>query len=224
MTFAKRLRRLMVVALAISGTGLFAQPQKLLPVPIELPKPGYEGTPANLSIGNLEKVSIKERPPFLAPSGVTNVAKGKKVASTEKDPVVGDLSMITDGDLTQADGNYVELGPGPQSITIDLESPHEIYGILFWHYFQPRVYFSVVVQTADDELFSKNVKTWFNNDTNEKCKLGTGKNLNYIESYEGKLVDAKGVVARYVRLYSAGNNVNELNHYIEVEVFGRPAK
>jgi hypothetical protein len=27
-----------------------------------------------------------------------------------------------------------------------------------------------------------------------------------------------------VRFYSAGNNANELNDYIEVEVFGRPAK
>ena len=41
---------------------------------------------------------------------------------------------------------------------------------------------------------------------------------------EGKLVDARGSRARYVRLYSNGSNANELNHYIEVEVFGRPAK
>jgi hypothetical protein len=213
----------MVAALCLSGIGVHAQ-QKLVPVPIELPKPGYEGTPANLSIPNLEKISIRERPPFLAPAGVTNVGKGKKVTSTEKDPVVGEVAMVTDGDRTQAEGNYVELGPGVQSITIDLESAHEIYGILFWHYFQPRVYFSVVVQTADDEGFSKNVQTWFSNDVNNKTKTGVGKNLNYIETYEGKLVDAKGVVARYVRLYSAGNNVNDLNHYIEVEIFGRPAK
>jgi len=31
---------------------------------------------------------------------------------------------------------------------------------------------------------------------------------------------AKG---RYVRLYSKGNTTNKLNHYIEVEVFGKPA-
>jgi hypothetical protein len=203
--------------------GLFAQSAKLVPVPIQLPKPGYEGTPANLSIANLEKVSTKERPPFLAPSGVTNIAKGKKVASTEKDPVVGELGMITDGDTSQVDGNYVELGPSIQSVTIDLDSSQEIYGILFWHYFQPRVYFSVVVQTADDESFTKNLHTWFNNDTGNKAKQGAGKDMNYIETYEGKLVDTKGVRARYVRLFSAGNNVNDLNHYIEVEVFGRPS-
>src|ERR1039458_1179712 len=161
---------------------------------------------------------------FVTPAGVTNVAKGKKVTSSEKDPVVGDLDMVTDGDDAQIDGNNVELGRGVQWVIIDLEAPQEIYGVLFWHYYQPRVYFSVIVQTADDEAFTKNVQTWFNNDTNNKAKQGAGKNLNYVETYEGKLVDCKGAQARYVRFYSAGNNANELNDYIEVEVFGRPAK
>ena len=48
--------------------------------------------------------------------------------------------------------------------------------------------------------------------------------MNYVETSEGKLVDAKGSRTRYVRLYSRGNSANELNHYVEVEVFGRPAK
>jgi hypothetical protein len=172
----------------------------------------------------MEKPSGKERGPFLAPAGVTNVAKGKKVTSSEKDPVVGDLDMVTDGDDSQIEGNNVELGRGVQWVTIDLASPHEIYGVLFWHYYQPRVYFGVIVQTADDEGFTKNVQTWFNNDAGNKAKQGAGKNLNYVETYEGKMVDCKGAQARYVRLYSGGNNANALNDYIEVEVFGRPAK
>ena len=53
--------------------------------------------------------------------------------------------------------------------------------------------------------------------------LGAGKDLNYIETYQGKLIDAKGVKGRYVRLYSNGNTTNKLNHYIEVEVWGKPA-
>jgi hypothetical protein len=215
---------LVVAALGMGAASLCAQATKLVPAPIELPKPGQEGTPPNFNIPNLEKPSNKPRSPFLVPPDVTNVAKGKKVTSSEKDPLVGDLAMITDGDTEQVEGNDVELGPGVQWIAIDLESPQEIYGILFWHYFQPRVYYSVIVQTADDEAFKQNVQTWFNNDINNKAGLGAGKNLNYIETYEGKLVDTKGVKARYVRLYSAGNNANALNHYVEVEVFGRPAK
>jgi hypothetical protein len=48
--------------------------------------------------------------------------------------------------------------------------------------------------------------------------------MNYVETSEGRLIDAKGAIARYVRLYSNGNNADEMNHLIEVEVFGRPVK
>ena len=89
---------------------------------------------------------------------------------------------------------------------------------------RPRVYFDVIVQLADDAAFKKNVRTLFNNDHDNTSGLGAGKDMNYVETAEGKLVDAKGARARYVRLYSKGNNANELNHYVEVEVFGRPAK
>ena len=52
---------------------------------------------------------------------------------------------------------------------------------------------------------------------------GIGKARPYIETNLGKLIDAKGMTARYVRLHSGGNTANDLNHYIEVEVFGKPA-
>ena len=222
-----KLKLNLTIALAALGMGaasLYAQAPKLVPAPIELPKPGLEGTPPNFNIPNLEKPSSKPRPPFLVPECVTNVAKDKKVTSSEKEPLVGDLTMITDGDTEQVEGNDVELGPGVQWVVIDLAASQDIYGILIWHYFQPRVYYSVVVQTADDAGFTQNLQTWFNNDIDNKAGQGAGKNLNYIESFEGKLVDAKGVKARYVRLFSAGNNANKLNHYVEVEVFGKPAK
>ena len=44
------------------------------------------------------------------------------------------------------------------------------------------------------------------------------------EVAEGKLFDPKGAKGRYVRLYSNGNTTNDLTHYVEVEVYGRPAK
>lgn len=202
--------------------GAIGQTQNLVPIPIELPKPGFGGTPENLPRTNLEKPS--KRGPFLAPAGVVNVAKGKKVTSSDKEAAAEDLEMITDGDKTQVEGNYIELGPGVQSVTVDLGSMNEVYAVLFWHFPTPRVYFGVVVQSADDAAFTKNVQTLFSNDLENKTGTGIGKDMNYIENFQGKLVDAKGVRARYVRLYSNGNNSNALNHYIEVEVFGRPAK
>jgi hypothetical protein len=199
--------------------------QKLAPIPFQLPKPMFEGTPQNLSVPNLQKPLGRPRDPFLAPAGVTNVAKGKKVTSSDMEPVIGELEQVTDGDKKGAEGSFVELGPGLQHVTIDLGAPQEVFAVLFWHFHKtPRVYLDVVVQLADDAAFKKNVRTLFDNDHDNTSGLGAGKDMNYVETAEGKLVDAKGSVARFVRLYSKGNNANDLNHYVEVEVWGRPAK
>jgi len=199
--------------------------QKLVPIPIQLPKPMFEGTPQNLSVPNLQKPLGRPRDPFLAPAGVTNVARDKAVLSSDMEPVIGDIEQVTDGDKKGAEGSFVELGPGAQHVTVDLGAPHEVFAVLFWHYHKtPRVYFDVVVQVADDAGFTKNVHTIFNNDHDNTSGMGAGKDMNYVETAEGRLVDARGHRARYVRLYSSGSNANELNHYVEVEVFGRPAK
>jgi hypothetical protein len=197
----------------------------LVPIPIQLPKPMFEGTPQNLAVPNLMKPLGRPRDPFLAPAGVTNVSKGKKVTSSDMEPVIGEIDQVTDGDKKGADGSFVELGPALQHVTIDLGALHEVYAVVIWHFHKtPRVYLDVVVQVADDADFKKNVRTLFNNDHDNTSGLGAGKDMNYVETAEGKLVDAKGAKARYVRAYSRGSSANELNHYVEVEVFGRPAK
>ena len=80
-----------------------------------------------------------------------------------------------------------------------------------------------MAQVSDDPKFETGVTTIYNNDSANELGLGAGKDQPYIEAYQGKLMDAKGVKGRYVRLYSKGNTTNKLNHYIEVEVFGKPA-
>ena len=64
----------------------------------------------------------------------------------------------------------------------------------------------------------------FNNDLDNTSGMGVGQDPHYVETSEGRLIDAKGVKGRFVRLYSNGNNANDLNHYIEVEVWGKPLK
>jgi len=199
----------------------------LVPLDIKLPAPMFVGTEKPIRVGNLRKFSIGERPPFPAPVGTINVALGKPVSGSDDAPIIGEIEMITDGDKEAADGSYVELGPFTQHITIDLQAEHNIYAVVIWHFHQePRVYFDVVVQVADDADFISNVRTLFNNDIDNSAGLGAGKDMHYIETYEGELIDcfSKGIKARYVRLYSNGNNFNDLNHYIEVEVYGKPAK
>ena len=197
------------------------------PIDIKLPKPMFVGTPTDTKVPNLEKPLGKARPPFLAPEGTKNVALGKPIASSDEEPIIGEIEMITDGDKEAADGSYVELGPFVQHVTIDLEAMYDIYAIVAWHYHkQARVYFDTVVQVADDADFITNVKTVFNNDIDNSAGLGVGKDMHYMETNEGKLFDvlSKGIKTRYVRFYSNGNTSNDLNHYIEVEVYGKPVQ
>jgi len=198
---------------------------KLAPIKLELPRPMFEGTPQDNRVPNLEKPLGRPRPPLLAPAGTKNVALGKPVSSSDKEPIIGELELITDDDKEAIDGSYVELGPFLQNVTIDLEAMHEIYAIVFWHYHkQARVYYDVIVQIADDPDFITNVRTLFNNDIDNSAGLGVGKDMHYVETAEGKLIDARGERARYVRLYSNGSTSDELNHYIEAAVYGKPVE
>jgi len=191
-------------------------------IDINLPKATFQGTKENIRVANLRKLPTTPRPPFLAPVGTKNVALGKPVFASDEFPIIGEPEMITDGDKEAADGSYVELGPFLQHVSIDLQAQHQIHAIVVWHYHkQPCVYFDVVVQVADDRDFITNVRTLFNNDIDNSAGLGVGKDMHYVETNEGKLIDAKGVRARYVRLYSNANNAGDLNHYIDVEVYGK---
>jgi hypothetical protein len=196
---------------------------KMAPIPLVLPKPMFVGTPENLSgVENLEKPLGKPRPAFLAPEGTQNLALNKSVTSSEMDPITGALEMVVDGDKDATEGSVVELGPFKQWVKIDLEKEAEIYAVVFWHYHKtPRVYFDIVVQISDDEEFITGVTTIYNNDLNNSIGLGVGQDNHYVETAEGRLVDAKGVKGRFVRLYSQSNNQNDYSHYIEVEVYGR---
>ena len=190
----------------------------------KLPPPLFVGTPVPINVPNLEPPIRGKRPDFLVPAGTINLAKNKKVSSSDDSPDVGTLDMVNDGDKAGDEGSWVELGPGKQWVEIDLAKKANIYAVLVWHFHsQARVYRDVVVQVSDDPGFTSGVTTIFNNDFHGDLGLGAGKDLNYIETYQGKLIDAKGVSGRYVRLYSNGNTANKLNHYIEVEVWGKPA-
>lgn len=219
--------RLLSILLLVACTALpsAAQSMQLQPLPIALPKPLFEGTPAPPRVANLEKPLGKPRPPFLAPAGTANVALHKPVSSSDSDPVIGTLEMITDGNKAGTDGTYVELKPGVQNVVIDLETRCTVFAVLIWHFHkEARAYAGVVVQVADDPDFISNVRTLFNNDISNETGSGIGKDMRYVETAEGKLIDTKGVEARYVRLISNGSDKTPANHYIEVEVFGKPLR
>lgn len=220
----KHITHYLTIAALLSLTPVLLAQDKV-PLQTELPKPLFVGTPVPIKLANLEPPREGKRPPFMVPAGTVNLAKGKKVTASDSEPVVGTLDLITDGDKAGDEGCYVEFGPGKQWVQIDLGQSANLYAIMVWHFHaQARVYHNVIVQISDDAEFTKDVTTVFNNDADNSSGLGAGKDLAYIETYEGKLIDAKGTKGRYIRLYSKGNTTNQLNHYIEVEAFGKPAQ
>ncbi len=211
------------LTVALLLTTAVALAEDKVPLKIELPKPLKVGTPVPIKIPNLEPTLKGARPAFLVPVGTTNLAAGKTVTASD-DTIMGTLDLLTDGDKAGDEGSWIELPPGKQWVQIDLAKESDLCGVLVWHYHsQERAYYDVVVQVANDPKFEKDVTTIFNADANNELGLGAGKDLPYIETYQGKLIDTGSVKARYIRLYSKGNTTTRMNHYIEVEVFGKPA-
>ncbi len=202
-----------------------AQAQDKEELKLQLPKPMFIGTPTNIKSPNLEVITGKPRGPFMVPVGTKLLSAKRPATSSDRQPVIGELEMVTDGEKEGGDGYFIELGPGKQWVQIDLGASCSLHAILAWHYHsQARVYRDVIVQVSDDKDFLKGVTTVFNNDHDNTSGLGIGKDKEYIEVAEGRLFDPKGAKGRYVRLYSSGNTANDLNHYVEVEVYGTPAK
>jgi hypothetical protein len=208
-------------AALVFGVAATAQERRMEVLQLQLPKPMFAGTPRNLRTPNLEPLTGKPREPFLVPVGTVLLSVGKPVKASDRDPIIGEIAYVTDGRNSGDDGSYVELGPRLQWVQIDLGRTCSLTAIVVWHYHnQPRVYFDVVVQASDDTNFMYEVKTLLNNDHDNSSGLGLGRDKEYVETSEGRLIDGRGVNARYVRLYSAGNTSNEMNHYVEVQVFG----
>lgn len=212
-------------ALALATSARAAEAE-LAPLPLKLPIPAFMGTPTDIPLGDhIEKPSDKPRPPFLAPKGVQNLSLGKKVTSSDKSPITGSLELVTDGDKESNDNSFVELHRRTQWVQVDLEKRARIYAIIIWHAHNTfQVYHDVIVQVSDDPDFTQGVKTVYNNDYDNSSGLGVGTDKEYFETYEGRLIDAKGVEGRYVRCYSRGSTYSALNRYTEVEVWGIPAE
>lgn len=204
----------------------------LVPLPLKLPLPswGANGPYETPEGPNIEPPLGRPRAAFLAPLGATNLALGRPVTASVPRPARGKLSMITDGE--KEDGleeasltNVVELPRGLQWVQVDLESECQVSAVVVWHdfYYHQPVFRKVVVLAASDAGFTGPVHVLFNNDPEGVAGHGKGSDKQYVESYEGKLIDAGGIQARYLRFYSAGSNNSPLNGYVEIEVWGLPS-
>ncbi len=219
------LTALALCALLMAG-GSGAAAEGGVPLKIKLPKPVFLGTPKHVPKGTTASTNEPtKRPDLIVPAGTVLLSAGKDVTSSDPEPIIGELPLVTDGDKEATDGSYLELGPGLQYVQIDLGASCRIHAIAIWHYHgDPRVYHDVVVQASDDKDFITGVRTVYNNDQDNSAGLGVGKQREYFETYLGRLVETGAAKGRYVRLSSQGNTADEMNRYTEVEVYGLKAK
>jgi len=194
-----------------------------VPLDYDIPRELTIGTPKDIDVENLETSPNEE--PIMVAEGHELLSHGKPVTTSDDGiPWQGTPDMITNGEVDGNEGFSFILGsPGLQWVQIDLEDTYFIDAVVFWHFFrEDRVYHDVIVQVSNDENFETGVTTLFNNDHDNSSGLGAGSDRAFIGTNRGKQVAGNGTEARYVRLYSNGNTDNDLNEYIEVQVFGRP--
>lgn len=191
-----------------------------MPLTTEIPPEIIEGTPMPIKVKNLVQAP-RNAPTLNVAEGTVLLSAGKEVTGSDDFPIIGELEYITDGDKLGGEGYFTELMDGLQWVQIDLEATSEIAAIWIWHFHsQARAYHDVIVQISDDSEFESGVTTLYNNDYDGSADLGKATDKPYVESRFGLLVDGKNAKGRYVRLYSNGNTSNDMNHYVEVEVYG----
>ena len=162
---------------------------------------------------------------MMVPAGLKNLAKGAKLSSSDKNATSSVLEKITDGDKEASDQSIIFLRKGTQWVQVDLGAPSQLFAIVLWHaHNTAKVYHDVIVQLSDDPDFLKDVKTIYNNDQDNTSGLGVGTDREYFETFEGRLMNAKGEKGRYLRFYCKGSTESALNEYTEIEVYGRPAQ
>lgn len=209
-----------LLALTLTTTSV-AQDKEALK--LKFPAPTLKGTPDELPTGgNIEPNSDQPPAPLQVVKGTENVAFGKEVTSSVR-PFTGELSQITDGKKEAFDYDTVEMRKGTQWVQVDLGKPYKIEAIAMWHdhrYIQ--VEHDVILQVSNDPEFKTGVTTLFNNDTDNSSGQGVGADREYFERHYGKVVDAKGIEARYVRGYTRGSHISPLNCWQEIEVYAVP--
>ncbi|MCX6884055.1 MAG: discoidin domain-containing protein [Verrucomicrobia bacterium] len=210
--------------LLLAGSVAQAEDAKnLVPLELKLPSPGFKGTPKDIQLSSyVEPLSDKPRPAMLVPAGLSNLAPGKKLTSSDKNATADTLGKVIDGDKEASDQSIIFLRKGTQWVQMDLGAPKELFAIVLWHaHNSAKVYHDVVVQASDDPDFVKDVKVLYNNDQDNTSGLGVGTDREYFENFDGRLINAKGVKSQYIRFYSKGSTESSLNEYTEVEVYGR---
>ncbi len=202
---------------------------------IEHPPPLAKSWPHNVPKDVRLEPGVQPVNSIRTPQGTVNLASGRPLSTSGDEPIIGELSFITDGRKDRGQESAVKLAPGKQWIQINLGRRCEIFGVAIWRHpgvYASPIYRDVIIQLADDSEFTKNVQTVFNNDHDNSLGFGAGTDFEYYEDSWGKVVECasvkdEGRFCRHVRVWSNGRIIpprpwSGENQYVEVEVYGLP--
>ena len=217
------MKKIVLFLFAFVMVGVFAEDK--VAIKFVLPPPHSSGTPKEIKSDNLEPDPGpgKLRPPIMVPVGFDKKLTTEETkVTTSEEAVTGDNEYVVDADKTPDATCMLQLPGGVQWVQLDLGAEKTVSAVCVWHdQGDDRVYKDVIVQLSNDEKFSKDVTTIFNNDHDNSAKLGKGTDKEYRERNDGRPIDGKLTKARYVRCYSNGSSSEPVNNYIEIEVFGK---
>ena len=126
------------------------------PLVVSYPKPMFIGRPVPIR-GPL-RAPTKDGGTVTVPAGTHLLSRGMPVTSSDTSPLLGELSLITDGDKSAQEGSYVELAAGLQWVQIDLKEIHKIEAVAVWHFhLQARAYDDVIILISNDPEFKSGV-------------------------------------------------------------------
>ena len=84
-----------------------------------------------------------------------------------------------------------------------------------------------VIEATDAKIVvGKGKEQWEiarNAETKVAGDLKVGEKVTVYYTMTATDIEVKGAKARYLRFYSDGNTANEMNHYTEIEIYGKPA-
>ena len=93
----KKLLACTILSAVLAAPSAMAQAPDKEELKLQLPKPMFIGTPTNIKSPNLEVITGKPRAPFMVPVGTRLLSLKQPVTSSDRQPVIGELEMVTDG-------------------------------------------------------------------------------------------------------------------------------
>ena len=141
-------------------------------------------------------------------------AQGNNVALNKS----GDV--VTDGNIATTTGCYYNYGAcygQPNYYQLDLGGLYDVKTVNMWRYWEDlRFYHNTVVVLSENGTFAENDRfVLFNADYQNRYGFGNGIDMEYPEGKDGISLNVSDVrrantyEARYIRVYAAGNDIND---------------